>query len=127
MSIQGPLLDPPAGPPDLISTCQLYLIHKYDNKYNVGEHIRVYPTYIDEDLYNPLNYCYELRLPAGTDIREYIPNVFYEHYFDCVEVPVGTGLFYYVAAVADANKGFPNEYRVALIGKWRYIGGWPIP
>jgi len=63
-----------------------------------------------------------LRLPAGTDIRckwqagTGLP--------DQVEVPQGSGVFYLVSDVADVAKGFPNEYRSALISVWRPT---PVP
>jgi len=57
---------------------------------------------------------------------------------DCVEVPAGSGRFYMVLTVEDVAKGFPNEYRHALICQLNsetiLISGnpwgapsWPVP
>jgi hypothetical protein len=60
---------------------------------------------------------------------------------DILEVPSGSSRFYYLATINDVAKGFPNEYREALIiGSNTYdnawadglLGGqvtprWPIP
>lgn len=65
-----------------------------------------------------------LLVPAGTDLRD--------HYVlgaprpDVVEVPIGTGRFYFVAYVDDVARGFPNEYRFACLFK-RADLLWPIP
>jgi hypothetical protein len=76
-----------------------------------------------------------LAVPKLTDIRDGIkevnppaaaPN-------DVVEVPAGSGRFYAVVWVDDVGKGFPNEYRNALIGVVRGVGLvpqlplWPTP
>ncbi len=53
----------------------------------------------------------EALCPALTDIVGVVSNVV----LDCVEIPAGTGRFYAVAAVDDVGKGFPNEYRFALL------------
>lgn len=53
----------------------------------------------------------ELLCPKRTDIRgrNTAAN------FDRVEVPAGTGRFYFVAQVEDVGRGFLNEYRLARI------------
>lgn len=52
-----------------------------------------------------------LLLPVGTDVRDKLsaggP--------DTLEVPLGSGRYYSVLAVDDTAKGFPNEYRFAII------------
>lgn len=59
-----------------------------------------------------------LLLVAGTDIRGPQDSVS----FDLVEVPAGTGRWYWVNFVDDVAKGFTNEYReagiVAVVGSW---------
>jgi len=74
-----------------------------------------------------------LLLPIGTDIRDQFcdPGVF----GDIVEVPSGSGRWYYVNGVEDVGKGFDNEYRIALLYKighyapWIDLGipWWPAP
>ena len=52
-----------------------------------------------------------LLTPKLTDIRgvwEGIPS-------DIVECPAGTSRFYFVLQVDDVGKGFPNEYRIAIM------------
>lgn len=55
----------------------------------------------------------QLLLPAGTDVRDWAGT----GPADIVEVPSGSGRWYFVAAVDDAGKGFPNEHRFAWILK----------
>lgn len=71
-----------------------------------------------------------LFLPPKTDIRggDIRPQP------DFVEVPAGTGRFYIVTTIDDVAKGFPNEFRVALIlpflPGWMGAGAdprWPTP
>lgn len=50
-------------------------------------------------------------LPAETDIRG--PQDTFS--FDVVEIPEGTGRWYWVAGVDDIGKGFSNEHRTASI------------
>lgn len=55
----------------------------------------------------------DLLLPAGTDIRDSFqgfPN-------DLFEVPAGSGRWYGLLGFDDVGKGFPNEYRLAVIAK----------
>lgn len=61
-----------------------------------------------------------LLLPALTDIRD--SSVGSEA--DVVEVPQGSGRWYQVNNVDDVGKGFPNEYRLATLGKIYHFGGW---
>jgi hypothetical protein len=62
-----------------------------------------------------------LRCPPLSDLRPFslTPSA------DLVEVPLGSGRFYFVFDVDDVGKGFPNEHRFALLAK----GGptWPFP
>lgn len=62
-----------------------------------------------------------LRLPKLTDVRFVISGASYN---TIVEVPAGSGRLYAVTDVEDVHKGFPNEYRSALI---KPIGTWPVP
>lgn len=69
-----------------------------------------------------------LLLPKGTDIRDSSVGTLP----DAVEVPTGSGRFYFVAVVDDIGKGFANEHRAAVLSKFSYNGGvvgppWPIP
>jgi len=75
-------------------------------------------------------YGVELLCEAGTDIRDsHCP----DGVPDLVEVPVGTGRWYYVFVVDDVGKGFSNEYRYAVLGKVLSSYGvanapdWPVP
>jgi hypothetical protein len=53
----------------------------------------------------------ELLLPALTDIR----SLWNGTNQDLVEVPAGSKRFYTVTQVDDVAKGFPNEYRLAMM------------
>jgi len=73
-----------------------------------------------------------LLLPAGTDIRDSSTG----GPVDIVEVPAGSGRWYFAEAVDDIGKGFANEHRGALLAKaWELFdphGGfagvfWPTP
>jgi len=72
----------------------------------------------------------ELLLPALTDIRP-LDSPLGE--MDCVEVPAGSGRYYWVSWVEDVAKGFANEYRLALVirltGQWAAITAnpWIVP
>lgn len=63
-----------------------------------------------------------LRVPAFTDIRSKWQAGTGQP--DQVECPEGSGVFYLVSDVMDVAKGFPNEYRAALISVWRPT---PVP
>jgi hypothetical protein len=58
--------------------------------------------------------------PRGTDVRDRFASTG----VDNVEIPAGSGRWYYVLSVYDAGAGFPNEHRVAIVAK---TGGWPTP
>ena len=67
-------------------------------------------------------------LPALTDVRGVIDGAVPSG--DIMEVPTGSGRFYFVQWVEDVAKGFANEYRMAaaihtvgLIG----VPTWPFP
>jgi hypothetical protein len=69
----------------------------------------------------------ELLLPLLTDVRGTWNGVV----GDLIEVPAGSKRFYAVVGVHDVGKGFPNEYRLALIsysvfGNTTLVGG-PFP
>ena len=68
-----------------------------------------------------------LRLPKLTDIRPmwFLPTN--ARVTDGVEVPAGSKRYYAVTQVEDMHKGFPNEYRVALLAWVYYYGSWPLP
>jgi len=44
-----------------------------------------------------------------------------------IECPAGTGRIYQIFAIDDVAKGFPNEYRFALVTQVECIGGPPLP
>jgi len=44
---------------------------------------------------------------------------------DMVEVPAGSGRWYWVAAVDDIGKGYPNEHRYGLL--FALAGSWVAP
>jgi hypothetical protein len=67
-----------------------------------------------------------LLLPKGTDIRPSHLAVV----ADAVQVPDGSGEYYVVSWVNDVAKGFPNEYRLALITLLTNKANatvWPMP
>lgn len=61
------------------------------------------------ELFNPVM---ELLLPGLTDVQT--ADVA-QRVGDCVEVPAGSGRYYFVVGVDDVAKGFPNEYRIAWL------------
>lgn len=65
--------------------------------------------------------------PPGTDIRD--ASLF--HNPDALEIPFGSGRFYWVAFCDDIAKGFTNEHRWAVIPKLFTNGfydyRWPTP
>lgn len=63
-----------------------------------------------------------VRLPAGTDVRSHWQAGSGEP--DQIELPAGSGVYYLVSDVNDVAKGFPNEYRAALVTIWRPT---PVP
>jgi hypothetical protein len=66
-----------------------------------------------------------LLVPAGTDLRPL--RGFALGSRDQCEVPAGSGRFYDIDAIEDVAKGFPNEYRVALLAQNTYTGAPPLP
>lgn len=70
-------------------------------------------------------YNWSIRVPKGTDIRDASCN---HGMTDFVEVPGGSGRWYFVVCVDDVAKGFTNEYRLAILRKSFLTGSeWPIP
>ena len=63
-----------------------------------------------------------LLLPALTDIR----GDAFDINSDLVEVPAGSGRFYWCAFSDDLGKGFPNEHRGAIIVQKPPLP-WPLP
>jgi len=58
----------------------------------------------------------DLRVPAGTSIRYPLPNnADGSSTFDLVEVPAGSGKFYFVVFVTPVHQGFANEYLLAVL------------
>jgi len=58
----------------------------------------------------------DLRVPKGTALRYPLPNnLDGSSIFDVVEVPAGSGKFYFVPFVIPVHTGFPNEYLVAVL------------
>jgi len=71
-------------------------------------------------------YSNYLLLPKLTDIRDGYSTTGN----DAVEVPAGSGRWYFVEDVDDVAKGFANEYRWAAISKLVGLGlppAWPTP
>ncbi len=110
---------PPGGPPALSPDCNLA----------VGRRVSI-PT-VEGDLTTAYG-SMTLLLPKGTDIRD--ASCVASLAGDLVEVPAGSGRFYFVAYVDDVGKGFLNEHRYAYISKacqasdptlFSYI--WPAP
>jgi hypothetical protein len=76
-------------------------------------------TGIPEDL-DPDTLVAKLLLPSSTDVRDsYSPPG-----ADIVEVPAGTLRYYVVKQVDDVGRGFPNQFRFAIITK---LAPWPGP
>lgn len=73
-----------------------------------------------------------LLVPAGTDLRDLSQGI---PHTDIIEVPQGSGRWYTSTFVDDVAKGFPNEYRFAVLYKisenlnaTEFAGmNWPIP
>lgn len=58
----------------------------------------------------------DLRVPKGTFIRYPLPNnLDGSSVFDVVEVPKGSGKYYFVVFVTPVHQGFPNEYLLAVV------------
>lgn len=64
-----------------------------------------------------------LLLPKLTDVRSNWQQP--TGGFDGVEVPQGSGRFYWVSSFDDSGKGFANEHRVAMLVPMP--SSWPIP
>lgn len=93
------------GPPSLTSPGNLAMGH------------RSYPSLSQAALpaFSPI-----LLLPKLTDVRTNRKGGL----SDFVEVPAGSGRTYVVEDVEDVGKGFPNEFRVAVL---MARTGWPVP
>jgi hypothetical protein len=92
------------------------------------------PVYVQVPTWGPTS---ELMCPKGTDIRgaqnSGMTNV--------VECPAGSARYYLVLFVEDVGKGFPNEYRLALLKQCDFgtvaltdfqavfgtVPPWPVP
>lgn len=97
---------PPVGPPRVTTMCQL----RYPGKLSTGQ----------DSALSGWPFLWAILLPPLTDIRDtHSPSG-----ADLVECPSGSNRFYVVRHVDDVAKGFPNEYRIAMVGK---IGPWPEP
>jgi len=79
-----------------------------------------------------------LYVPAGTDIRDGMKEQTFDvvagiYACDIVEVPAGSGRYYFVSVVDDVGKGFSNVYRAVSIQVPDYPGfpialpPWPTP
>jgi hypothetical protein len=80
----------------------------------------------------------EILLPARSDVRPAYIVFASPTQGDVVEVPAGTGRYYCVQCVDDVARGFPNEYRIAILQPMDWIGrsmytnpnacpDWPLP
>lgn len=103
--------DDHTGPPDLTDIdCQLYFPKQDQLEVTPGQTFAWRgPMYI--------------RFPAGTDVRFQLDGSGFNSWVEC---PAGTGRFYGVCYVDDAHKGFPNEYRVAVV-QWSETPPFPLP
>ncbi len=90
---------------------------------NLGQGRRVLSSGLFATADNYPAFASQLLVPAGTDIRGYI-NSFTA---DWVEVPQGSGRYYYVHQVDDIGKGFDNEHRFAMIVPTHLYTLWPTP
>jgi hypothetical protein len=108
----GAITAAPAAPPRITPDCQL----RHPGKQSTAQ-----------DELRWWAFSAELLLPAGTDVRDDFtldPGLAVTNQPDFVEVPAGSGRWYTVVQVEDVAKGFPNEYRVAMIFKNK---NWPVP
>ena len=102
-------VNPTINPPRISVVCNL----------QHGRKIRT-----DVDLVGASDLSMFLLLPALTPIKTQINNALWP---DEVEVPAGSGRYYYIHNFDDVSKGFMTEYRCAYIiqdGRW---GLWPFP
>jgi len=104
--------DPTATPP-----------REEDIPCNLGQGNRVLSSGLFATGENYPAFASQLLLPAFTDIRGYQNG----YLADLVEVPQGTGRYYYVWQVDDIGKGFANEHRFAMITPFALYGGWSTP
>jgi len=106
--------------PDFNLTCDIYTgpwtskVLRLSTDCNLAQGRRVVPVWIFE-VVAPTVYTLstQLLLPAGTDVRDGSCG----GQPDLVDVPAGSGRWYSVMTVDDMGKGFPNEYRLAILHK----------
>lgn len=99
---------PPAAP-DFAATCQLRL---------QGTYSTIVPTPNN-------NWTQAVALfPAGTDLRTINVGAAAD---SVIEIPAGSGRFYYSVIVEDVAKGFANEHRAAYLVQTPDFGAWPFP
>lgn len=104
-------IDPRINPPALTSICNLQFGRK-----SMGS-AAVFVGYRTSWM------C--VLLPPLTDVRaaqNYSPTG-----GDTVEVPAGSGRYYFCGGVDDVSKGFSSEYRVAAVQATTEWGLWPTP
>jgi hypothetical protein len=102
---------PPVGAPDVVTIGNLAM----------GRRVQVGSIGGTTSLGVPF-YGMSLLVPALTDVRA-------DPYFtsaDTVEVPAGSGRWYYVVFVDDIGKGFANEHRAAQLVQY-LRPTWPVP
>jgi hypothetical protein len=99
---------PPSGAPVVTVQCQLRPTRR-----------SIYRTVSA----GPFQLVEEILMPKLTDVRSLAG----AGSSDTIECPAGSGRFYGVLGVDDVAKGFPNEYRWALVVQAGYAGGWPYP
>jgi hypothetical protein len=105
---------PVSNPPALTVACQLY-----------GS---AHASFINTPGAAPAaSMCQFLYLPARTDIRP----ADLTGSPDQVECPAGSKRYYVVLWADDIARGFPNEFRIALVVKEKTppgaVGPWPFP
>jgi hypothetical protein len=99
---------PPVGAPAIAALpCQLAWDH-------IGDH----PV---GTLFTTAILIMVIRVAARTDLRPRSSSTGY----DIIECPAGTGRYYGVVGVDDVARGFPNEYRQAIVAQQQFPT--PIP
>lgn len=70
----------------------------------------------------------QVLFPKGTDVRDRAQ--YGGVRLDLIEIPYGSKQWWAVQVVQDVGFGWPNEFRIALVGKFYVTGspywGWPL-
>jgi hypothetical protein len=108
---------PPIRAADFSVGCQLYVQQRVFGALvslpyrEFGNAISIYGARLD------------LRVPKGTSIRYPLPNSQDgSSDFDVVEVPAASGRYYYVPFATPVHSGFINEYLMAVLLPYVFVG-----